>query len=149
MIHLNIQSSGEINHRLGDFHADRQHHHVEAKLVRIAVFTLIIEYEIPRVWVFVQATGPATIVVDSVFVPRPLKIGPIPLGKSAHIHEKNIDVEPRIVLLGYHCFLGGIHAAHGGTIIVVLIAAANALQEGNSLRRPAIRWSLHVPLRGS
>ena len=76
-------------------------------------------------------------------------VGAVTLAEGARIHEEDGHFGFGIVFPGHDRFLGGVHAAHGRAIIVLLVARADALQERDLARRLSIRWPDDVPLGGS
>ncbi len=58
----------------------------------------------------------------------------VTFAEGAHVHHENMHFGIGFVFLRHDRFFGGIHAAHGRTIIMGLIARADALQEGDLLR---------------
>ena len=54
------------------------------------------------------------------------------------------DLDARNVAHGQHRFLGGIHAAYRGTVVMFSVARANALQKGNALGLGAVRGARNV-----
>jgi hypothetical protein len=64
--------------------------------------------------------------------------------EKSHVHHKDMHVQAGLVLLGDHGFLGGVHAADRGAIIMALVSRTDALQEGHTLRRSMIGWSMDM-----
>ncbi len=79
-----------------------------------------------------KLADPAAGVFDAIFILGRAEIVQVPLGESPHIHHKDVDVQVGIMLLGDDRFFGGVHAADGRAVIVALVAAADALQEGDA-----------------
>ena len=82
--------------------------------------------------------------MDAVAFPDPPVIGLVVLAEGAHVHHEDADLRLRIVLERHVGLLGRVHAAHGGAVVVFLIAGTDALQEGDFLRRALIGRPPHL-----
>ncbi len=72
-------------------------------------------------------------VSDAILALCPLVIGVETFAEGPHVHHEDLALHARRVLSGQDGLLGGVHATHRATVIVLAVTGANALQEGNAL----------------
>ena len=66
------------------------------------------------------------------------------LAHGAHVHEQDLALGPGKVILREHGLLGRVHAADAGAVVVLLVARADALDEGDALRVGFVGRAQHV-----
>ena len=66
------------------------------------------------------------------------------LAHGAHVHEKHLAVGAGQVVLSQHRLFGRVHAADARTVLVLLIAGADALDEGDALRVGFVGGAQHL-----
>src|SRR5450756_815003 len=109
--------------------ADREHHHVVAALVQLAALVLPVDEQVVREGVFLDVAGPRTDELHAL-VQGALVEGVEALALGAHVHEEDLGLALGHVVDGEHGLLVGVHAAHAGAVLVLLVARAHALDEG-------------------
>ena len=135
---------------LGGLQADREHDHVELFVDEAIILGGIddIEAAVCALIDFGDARAHEThpVLVAGAFIIL-VEI----LAKGAHVHVKDRRLDVRRVLLGDDGLFDGIHAAHRGAVGVatLLIARADALQEGDPSRLFTVRETHHVALIGA
>ena len=65
------------------------------------------------------------------------------LALGTHVHEEHGGFAVRLVVDGEHGLLVGVGAAHAGAVLVLLVARADALDEGDLLGVRAVAGALH------
>ena len=113
---------------------------------QLAVFGLVLEEDVLGAGVLFQRRDATASVLDAQLLAA-LEIGIEALAEGPHVHHEDLTFDAGHVLQGQHCFLGGIHAADGAAIVVVLVTGADALQEGDSFGFLVIRWAGDVASR--
>ncbi len=156
-VEFDPQAFAQRAHRFGNLHADGQHDEIKLFfdkacrphrfLETCEVYRLIPNDQIVSLWIFMQLADAAARVVNAVPIARPFEVRPVAFAERTHIHHEDVHVQIGLMLFGDHRFLGRVHAAHRRAVIVRLIARADTLQEGNSLRRCAIRRTPYLPQR--
>src|SRR4030067_2512610 len=101
--------------------------------------------QISRARFFAQLRHAAAGVLDPELVAGAAVVGLVALTEGAHVHHEDVRLDLGIMFPRQGGFLCGVHAAHGRAVVVVLIARPDALQEGYTPRRRAVRWTDDVP----
>ncbi len=147
LIQLDPEPRSQLLDRIGDLHAHREHHHVEALVLQLPRLVLKAHQEIVRGRILAQAAQAAAGVLDAVPVAGPLVVAPVALRERPHVHHEDMDFEIGLVLLRHDGFFGGVHAAHRRAVIVALVARPDALQEGDPFGGLVVGRPLDVSAR--
>ena len=122
-----------------------------SKVLRRSVpcLVLVVQDQVVGVGILFDLGDPAAGVLDAPQVLGLLKVGGVLFAKGPLVHDKDFALDARQPLLGQHRLLGGVHAADGRAVGVLLVARADALQPGDPLRDLAVRWPLDDALGGA
>ena len=126
------------------FHAHAQDHQTEALLAEISFLRLIAHQDILGTRVLLQGGDP-TAGINDPLLPAPPEIGLEALAEGPHVHHEHLALHVGDVLLGQHGLLGRVHAAHGAAIVMLLIAGAHTLEEGDPAGLPPVGRAGDVP----
>src|SRR5664280_1126523 len=128
--------------------AGRQHHHVEAALVQLAAFVLPADQEVVGERVFLDVRGTRADEAHAL-VPGALVEGVEALALGAHVHQEDRRLGVGLVVDGEHRLLVGEHATDAGAVLVLLVARAHALDEGDFLGVRPVGRALDLAHRGA
>ena len=139
---------GQGSHVFRRFQPHREHQNIEFGLNQRAIAGLIFKDDLFGLRVLAHHRDTAVVIDDAQFLP-PAVIGIKIFAKGAHVHLKDVNLYAGHVFHSQHGFFGGVHAADGGAIVVVLIAGAGALQKGDALWLRAVGGPPDVAVGGA
>ena len=90
--------------------------------MQISRLVQITNHQVVGPWILLEPADAASGVLNAVAVPSSLEVAPVPLREGPHVHHEDVYFEVGFVLLGHHGLFGGVHAAHGGAVVVTLVA---------------------------
>ncbi len=142
---------GQVADTLRDLHPHREHHQVKLLLPDAPPVPLVYipDDQVAALRVLLYRRDAAADKTDAVSLFGPAVEIQIPLAEGPHVHQEDGHLGVRLVLYRHHRLFDGVDAADGRAIVVFLVAGADALDEGDALRRPSIGRALDVPQRGA
>jgi hypothetical protein len=128
--------------------AGGEHHHVVAALVQLAALVLPADEQVIRERILFDVAGPRADELHAL-VEGALVESVEALALGAHVHEEDLGLALGHVVDGEHRLLVGEHAADAGAVLMLLVARAHALDEGDLLGVRSVRGALDVAGRGT
>ena len=127
------------------FQADREDHEVEVGARRVSLFVDVLDAKIVRAFDLLHRRRAAADEPDAELL-GPLVVGVESLAERAEVHEEDAALQPGLVLHRDDRLFGGVHAADGRAVVMVLVARTDALKKSDLLGVLSVRRPEDLPL---
>src|SRR3989304_5722786 len=144
LIHGNADPSGKFQSLWLRSHTHGKNNEIKLLFLHLALVIDIRNEQISGFWFFGNAGKLRTDKTDAVIFPGPfvIEIKVLSLRPDVHVEDGRRHIGK--MFLSNDRFLDGIHAADGAAVVLVFVAGADALKEGDLLRLLMIRWPGHM-----